>query len=137
MKMEGKAINVLVSDCHIYKKSKSQKVSSPPPPKCLQRYCWSDCDDCCHISQPTIAVMLGGLIIPTGKKMDILLSCCPSSLRAPPTDGERKKFIYSVFSSAYPAKASSHAGLFSRFSHLMLGGIFHLYCTFLGWIPIS
>jgi hypothetical protein len=23
--------------------------------------------------------------------MDILLSCCPSSLRAPPTDGERKK----------------------------------------------
>jgi hypothetical protein len=30
MKMGGKAINVLVSDCHIYKKSKSQKVSSPP-----------------------------------------------------------------------------------------------------------
>ena len=28
--MGGTAINVLVSDCHIYKKSKSQKVSSPP-----------------------------------------------------------------------------------------------------------
>jgi hypothetical protein len=30
MKMGGKAINVFVSDCHIYKKAKSQKVSSPP-----------------------------------------------------------------------------------------------------------
>jgi hypothetical protein len=52
MKMGGKAINVFVSDCHVYKRQRAKKCRVPPP-KCLQRFCPSDCVDCCHTVNTT------------------------------------------------------------------------------------
>jgi hypothetical protein len=92
---------------------------------------------------PTIAVMLGIFLPPdySGGRdvMDFLFSSFLSSLPAPMGKKERKSWansslvdpvyiIINISGKSLASPSPQELGLLSRFSRLMLGGRFHLYC---------